>query len=70
MSGYDQWKTTDRADEQLGRTDGRPTRYRCRDCAWSGNGSLARAAHWRATGHTVLPASDPRFSEPAKRESA
>ena len=70
MSSYDIWKATNPDDERLGRTDGHPVRYRCRDCAWTGNGSLARAAHWRATGHTVLPTSDPRFSDPQRRETA
>lgn len=68
---YDAWKTTDPADRGLGRSNGQPVKYRCRDCAWRGNGSLARAEHYRQTGHTVLPADDPRFDDArVERESA
>jgi len=68
---YDNWKTTDPADSTLGRSNGQPVKYRCLDCAWRGNGSIGRAQHWRATGHTVLSADDPRFrTERQKKASA
>ena len=59
-----------RAQDNPGTSNGRPVKYRCRDCAWSGNGSIARAAHWRATGHTTLPGDDPRFKVTARKDVA
>jgi hypothetical protein len=43
------------------RSDGTPVRYRCVSCEWRGKGSIARAEHWKATGHVVVYADDPRF---------
>lgn len=34
-----------------GRSNGKPEPYHCRVCGWTGKGSIARADHWRATGH-------------------
>jgi hypothetical protein len=47
--------------DDLGRTNGQPVPYRCTQCDWHRKGSLARAEHWQQTGHTVVPANDPRF---------
>ena len=54
------WTRHDQCDDP-GRHDGAPTRYRCISCDWRGKGSMARAAHWRDSGHVVLDADDPRF---------
>lgn len=53
-----------------GRSDGRPTRYRCLTCGWKGWGSIARANHWQVTGHQlIVPKDDPRFeAAPAARK--
>lgn len=51
----DPWK-------QLGRSDGRPVHYACLACGWRGEGSIARADHYVATGHVVVDARDPRVA--------
>jgi hypothetical protein len=68
---YDAWKTTDPADERLGRSDGTPTRYRCLTCGWRGQGAIARATHWQRTGHRIIvPKGDPRFADAATKRKA
>lgn len=62
---YDSWKTTNRDDERLGRTNGNPEPYRCVDCEWRGKGILNATQHWYATSHNVKHASDPRFKTKA-----
>jgi hypothetical protein len=64
-ANYDTWKSTNPDDERLGRSDGRPEAYRCRDCAWHGRGIQAASQHFWATGagHILLPATDPRFDD-------
>jgi hypothetical protein len=62
-ANYDTWKSTNPDDERLGRSDGRPEAYRCRDCAWHGRGIHAASQHYWQTEHTVLLASDPRFKD-------
>lgn len=59
---YDNWRTTDPHDNELGRSSGTPEPYRCLDCPWRGRGFSAAVAHyWAHHGeHTVKPASDPR----------
>jgi hypothetical protein len=59
---YDTWKSTNRDDEQLGRSTGAPVAYRCRDCAWQGKGITAASEHFWQTEHTLLHADDPRFA--------
>jgi hypothetical protein len=51
LPSYDAWKTTDPADRTLGRAKGQPEPFRCFDCAWTGKGYIARAAHVQKTGH-------------------
>lgn len=67
---YDAWKATNPADERLGRSNGKPTAYACLGCAWRGHGSISRADHYNATGHTTVPATDPRVIARTVRKSA
>jgi hypothetical protein len=68
---YDNWLATNPHDNDLGRSDGRPSRFRCSQCAWKGNGSMNRFDHYARTGHAVLYADDPRFDDSrAAKESA
>jgi hypothetical protein len=65
---YDAWKTTDPADNTLGRSHGTPTRYWCLTCGWRGEGSIARSNHWQKTGHPlIVPNDDPRAKEAGKQ---
>lgn len=67
---YDAWKTTNRDDEQLGRSNGQPEMYRCLDCPWKGWGIQAATEHWHVSQHNVKPASDPRFEADARKAGA
>lgn len=67
---YDAWKTTNRDDETLGRSNGRPVPYACLDCAWRGKGSIARAQHYDATKHRTVYADDPRVTVHDRKASA
>lgn len=67
---YDTWKTTNPADNALGRSNGQPPAFRCADCAWSGKGSRARFDHYHRTGHVVIYDDDPRPSGPVRKEVA
>ncbi len=53
MRGYDAWKTTDPADNELGRSNGKPSPWHCTVCEAHGRGVMAQAAHWRLTGHMM-----------------
>jgi hypothetical protein len=68
---YDAWKTTNPADNALGRSSGAPTIYRCLTCGWKGRGSIARANHWQVSGHKlIVPKDDPRFEmQPSERKA-
>lgn len=63
---YDAWKTTDPADNELGRSRNQPTPYRCLDCHWTGKGAIAQADHYYATGHHIVWYHDPRPTEVRK----
>lgn len=63
---YDAWKTTDPADNTLGRSRNESTQYRCCTCGWRGKGSIARSEHFYKTGHElIVPKEDPRSETPA-----
>ena len=71
LKGHDAWKTTDPADNELGRSDGQPVPYRCLTCGFRGKGSIARANHWQRTGHRlIVPKDDPRFTDPKQERKA
>lgn len=59
---FDSWKTTNPADNELGRSNGRPFRFRCLDCAWTGASPMARRHHWVVTEHRIVYRDDPRPS--------
>ncbi len=48
---YDTWKSTNPADNELGRSTGTPTPWHCLNCEATGKGVMAQAAHWRQTQH-------------------
>jgi len=53
---YDAWKTTNPADERLGRAHGRTDEgpaYVCRDCAWRDRGGVNAMQHHILTAHRV-----------------
>lgn len=67
---YDAWKTTDPADNALGRSRGEPIKFACLDCTWRGKGYTARGEHWRATKHQIVWACDPRVERAAQARKA
>ena len=67
---YDTWKATNRDDERLGRSNGKPQSFRCVQCEWRGKGILQATQHWYATSHNVKPASDPRFRQTAQKKAS
>lgn len=61
---YDAWKSTNPADETLGRATGKPEPIRCLTCDWKGKGALDRSCHFYQTGHALfVPKSDPRYAK-------
>lgn len=67
---FDAWKTTNPADNELGRSHNVPTPYRCCTCGWRGKGSIARSEHFYKTGHDlIVPKEDPRATS-ARQEVA
>jgi hypothetical protein len=55
------WNGPPRAQDDPGRSDGRPVTYRCLDCSWHGKGLFLRAAHWTSTQHHIVTEGDPRY---------
>ncbi len=63
---YDTWKATNREDNELGRSNGTPTRYRCLVCNWRGRGAMANRDHWYLTQHRpIVTDADPRYATQA-----
>lgn len=67
---YDSWKTTDPADETLGRSRGQSESFACLECPWRGKGYQARSTHWYATKHKIVWACDPRAERQAQERKA
>jgi len=64
LKGYDAWKTTDHADNELGRASGKPEPIRCLTCDWRGKGALDHSIHYYQTGHKLIVSKgDPRYEQ-------